>query len=525
MSRVTFLTAKEAADMIPNEARIGTCGFLLTGAAEEILIEIENRFLKTKSPQSLTLMWASGVGDGGSVRGFNHLCHEGLLKKCIGGHYGLIRKMAPLITENKIEAYNFPQGVLCQMFRNMAAKKPGVLTHVGLGTFVDPDFGGGKLNGLATENIVTKLNVDGKDYLFYKSQQIDIALLRGTESDENGNISFRKEALTLEAISVAMAAKNNGGKVFVQVEKIVKNGTIDPKDVIIPGILVDYVVILADEKNHMQTAGTQFNEDFISSRSVIDIPTKDFPLDERKIIARRAAMEIDKLDRVLNYGIGVPEGVAVILKEEGISEYFTASVEPGLIGGIALGGLNFGSALNPEAIIDEPYQFDFYDGGGIDVTFLGMAQCDLDGNLNASKFGSKVAGCGGFIDISQNAKKVVFCGTFTAGNLITKIFDGALSIIEEGSQKKFVKCVEQITFNGNYERLKDKKIIIITERAVFELKKTGLTLVEIAPGINLEKDVLANMDFIPVISEELKEMDSSLFFEKPLGLIKNFENN
>lgn len=522
MGKTKFISAKEAAALIPDGASIGTCGFLMTGAAEEILKEMGIRYLESGSPKSLTLMWASGVGDGGSVRGLNHLCHDGMIKRTIAGYYNTTKKMAPLITENRIEAYNYPQGVLCQMFRNMAAKKPGVLTHVGLGTFVDPDFGGGKINELAKEDIVRKINLDGKEYLFYKCQKIDIALLRGTEADENGNISFRKEALTLEAISVAMAARNNGGKVFVQVQKKVKSGTIDPKNVVIPGILVDYAVLIEDEKNHMQTAGTQFNEEFISSRTVVEMPIKDFPLNERKIIARRAAIEVQKSDRVLNYGIGIPERVADVLKEEGIIDNFTSSVEPGLIGGIARGGLDFGSAIAPEAIIDEPYQFDFYDGGGIDVTFLGMAQCDSEGNLNASKFGARVAGCGGFIDISQNAKKVIICGAFTAGGLKTVIQHGKLNIIAEGNEKKFVQTVEHLTFNGTYERLKNKKILIITERAVFELRSGGLTLIEVAPGIDIEKDILANMDFKPAIAADLKEMDASLFAEEPLGLIRNF---
>lgn len=519
MDRVKFTTSREAAYMIPDGARIGTCGFMLTGAAEEILFEIENRFLETKRPQGISVMWASGVGDGGSVRGLNHLCHEGLLKKVIGGHFGLIKRLIPLVVDNKIEAYNFPQGVLCQMFREMGAKKPGVLTHVGLGTFVDPDFEGGKLNEVTKDDIVQKIKVNDKDYLFYKSQEIDFAIIRGTEADENGNISLRKEALTLEALAVAIAAKNNGGKVIVQVEKKVKNGTIPPKEVTIPGILVDVVAVTEDIKNHMQTAGTQFNEDFISGRSVFYEELKELPLDERKIIARRSALEVDLSKRVLNYGIGVPEGVAAVLKEEGIQGYFTASVEPGLIGGIALGGLNFGSAIGPEAIIDEPYQFDFYDGGGIDITFLGMAQCDAEGNLNVSRFGPRIAGCGGFIDISQNAKSAVFCGTFTAGGLETKIVNGRLEILQEGKVKKFIEKIDQITFNGVYERQKGgRKITFATERAVFELRAEGLTLTEIAPGIDLQKHILEQMEFKPLVCKNLREMDSRIFYSELMGL-------
>lgn len=520
MSRIKFVSTREAADMITDKARIGTCGFLLTGAAEEILLEMENRFLETSEPKDLTIMWASGIGDGGTVRGLNHLCHKGMIKRVIGGHYGLIKRLIPMVVNNEVEAYNFPQGVLSQMFREMSAKRPGVLTHVGLGTFVDPDFGGGKINDITKEELVQKLNINNKDYLLYHSQEIDFAILRGTESDENGNISFRKEALTLEAYAVAAAARNNGGKVIVQVEKVVKNGTIPPKEVVIPGTLVDIVAVTNDITNHMQTAGTQYNEDFISNRGIFKEQVKNVPLDEKKIIARRSALQIDLTKHVLNYGIGAPEFVAGVLKEEGISDLFTASVEPGIVGGIAQGSLNFGSAIAPEAIIDEPYQFDFYDGGGIDVTFLGMAQCDAEGNLNVSKFGPRIAGCGGFIDISQNSKEVVFCGTFTAGGLKIEVKDGKLNIIQEGKVKKFITKVEQITFNGTFERESNsRKVTFVTERAVFELKKEGLTLTEIAPGVDLEKDVLGQMEFRPIVSDSLKEMDARIFNPNKMGLV------
>ncbi len=524
MSRIKFTTTREAADMIEDNSLIGTCGFLLTGAAEEVWLEMENRWKETGKPENIGVMWASGVGDGGDVRGLNHICHEGLLTKVIGGHYGLIKKMNNMVIENKVQAYNLPQGVMCQMFRDMAAGKPGTLSHVGLGTFVDPDFEGGKINDVTKEDIVQKINVNGKDFLFYNAQKLDYAIIRGTEADENGNISLRKEALTLESLAVAMAARNAGGKVIVQVEKVVKNGTIPPKDVKIPGILVDVVAVVKDMKNHMQTAGTQYNEDFISATGVFKEMKKEFPLDERKMIARRCALVITRKDNVLNYGIGVPESVAAVLKEEGVDHHFTASVEPGIVGGIAQGGKDFGSALAPQAIIDEPYQFDFYDGGGIDVTFLGMAQCDPHGNLNVSKFGTRLAGCGGFIDISQNAKTVVYCGTFTAGGLDVEAVDGRLVIHTEGKSKKFIKKVDQITFNGEYERRKGgRKIFYVTERALFQLLPEGLTLMEIAPGVDLEKDVLGQMEFTPSIAENLRTMDSSIFRSGLIGLKDRLE--
>lgn len=519
MGRVKFVSTKEAAAMIPDGARIGSVGFLMIGVPEEIWLETEKRFLETGSPKNISLLWASGPGDGRDVRGFNHLCHEGLLTKAVGGHYGLIPRMASMINNNKMQAYNFPQGVLATMFRDMAARKPGVVTHVGLGTFVDPEFGGGKLNSITTEDLVQKIELDGKPYLYYKCQEIDVAVVRGTEADENGNIGISKESLRLEGLSAAQAARNNGGIVIAQVERIVKNGTIDPRHVLIPGPLVDVVAVVSDKKNHMQTSGTDFNIEYISGAGVIKKEEKkDTPLDVRKVIGRRAAMELSDSMFVLNYGIGVPEQVAVVLKEEGLEDHFTSTVEPGIYGGTAQGGLDFGAAIAPQAVIDHPYQFDFYDGGGVDMTFLGMAECDPNGSLNVSKFGPKIAGCGGFIDISQNAKACVFCGIFTAGGLKVEISDGKLKILNEGKVKKFINKIEQITFNGEYESKKNKKIMLITERAVFEYRKEGLTLTEIAPGVELEKDVLSQMEFTPLLAEKIELMDERIFKSEPMGL-------
>lgn len=518
MSRVKFVTTKEAVNMIPDGAFIGTVGFMLTGAPEELFLEIEKSFLETGKPKDVSLMWASGPGDGGTERGINHLCHEGLLKRTVGGHYGLFPKIAKLVNENKIEAYNFPQGVLTSMFRDMAAHKPGVLTHVGLGTFIDPEHQGGKLNEITKEELVQKVEVNGEKYLLYKSQKLDIALIRGTEADEDGNIAISKEALRLENLPVAMAARNNGGLVIVQVERIVKRGTLDPKQVIVPSAMVDVVAVVQDKKNHMQTSGTDFNVDFISSSSVIEDKFVPSSLDVRKAIAKRAAMQMDSSKLVLNFGIGVPEKVAEVLKEEGLESRFISTVEPGIYGGSAQGGLNFGSAIAPQAIIDHPYQFDFYEGGGIDITFLGMAECDSNGSLNVSKFGPKIPGCGGFIDICQNAKEVVFCGTFTAGGLKVEIVDGKLEIVKEGRVKKFKNSIEHITFNGQFESQKGKKITLVTERAVFEIKPEGLTLTEIAPGVDLQKDILDQMEFKPVIAEDLKEMPSQAFKDGLMNL-------
>ncbi|MCM3125092.1 MULTISPECIES: CoA-transferase [unclassified Mesobacillus] len=517
MSSVKIISSQKAANLITDNAIVGLGGFIGVGVAEEIYIEVEKRFLESQSPRNLTLMYAAGNGDGVD-RGMNHYAHEGLVKRIIGGHMGLAPKFQPLVVNDKIEAYNLPQGVISQMFRDGAAGKPRTVTHVGLGTFVDPDIDGGKLNQATKEEIVEKVNFDGKSYLAYRTQKLDFALLKGSVSDENGNISFEKEPLTLEILSIAMNARNSGGKVIVQVEKIVKNGSIDPKLVAIPGILVDYVVVVENPANHMQTFGTQHNEDFYRSDVVHKQSDKKYPLNERKVIARRAAMLLNEDIKVLNYGIGVPEIIAHVLQEEGMNDQFTPTLEPGAIGGTAAGGLDFGCSIGPQAIIDQPYMFDYYDGGGIDAAFLGLAQCDTKGNINVSKFGPKIAGCGGFINITQNARQIAFCGTFTAGGLKVGTGKGKLEILQEGKAKKFIENVEQITFSGDVARENNKRIIYITERAVFELLPEGLTLTEIAPGINLERDILSQMNFRPLIAKDLKLMDSRIFMDEPMGL-------
>jgi propionate CoA-transferase len=520
MSSIKIISSQEAANLFTDNAVVGLGGFIGVGVAEEIYIEVEKRFLENHSPKNLTLVYAAGNGDG-IDRGMNHYAHEGLVKRIIGGHMGLAPKFQPLVVNNKIEAYNLPQGVISQMFRDGAAGKPRTITHVGLGTFVDPDVDGGKLNDATKDEIVEKVSFDGKPYLAYKTQKLDFALLKGSVADENGNISFEKEPLTLEILSIAMNARNSGGKVIVQVEKIVKNGSIDPKLVAIPGILVDYVVVVENRANHMQTFGTQHNEDFYRSDIVHKQSAAKYPLNERKVIARRAAMLLDKEIKVLNYGIGVPEIIAHVLQEEGMNDLFTPTLEPGAIGGTAAGGLDFGCSIGPEAIIDQPYMFDYYDGGGIDAAFLGLAQCDTKGNINVSKFGPKIAGCGGFINITQNARQIAFCGTFTAGGLKVETGSGKLEILQEGKAKKFIEEVEQITFSGDVARENSKKVIYITERAVFELNPEGLTLTEIAPGINLEKDILSQMNFRPLIAKDLKLMDSRIFMDEPMGLKDN----
>lgn len=510
-----IVTAEEAVRIIRDNDTVAFGGFVGIGFAEEIGSELERFYLETNHPQSLTLVFAAGQGDGDS-RGLNHLAHSGLIKRIIGGHWGLAPKLQKMALENEIEAYNLPQGVISHLYRDIAGHKPGNITRIGLGTFVDPRNGGGKLNARTTKDIVKLLQIEDEEYLLYKSFPINVAVIRGTTADMDGNITMEKEALTAESLAIAMAAKNSNGFVIAQVEQIAKRGTLNSRQVKIPGILIDCLVV-AKPENHWQTFVTPYNASFSGQIKIPMDQVAPMPLDPRKIIARRASFEL-KPNSVVNLGIGVPEGVACVANEEKILDFMTLTAEPGVIGGAPAGGLNFGAADNASALIDQPYQFDFYDGGGLDSAFLGMAEVDAEGNINVSKFGPRLAGAGGFINISQNAKKVVFMGTFTAGGLQCTIDNGVLNISKEGEFKKFVQQVEHTTFSGKYGAKSKRRILYITERCVFSLNQNGLLLEEIAPGVDLEKDILSLMDFKPEIQQPLTIMDSRIFQPEIMGL-------
>ena len=386
---------------------------------------------------------------------------------------------------------------------------------MGIGTFVDPRLSGGKINTMTKDDLVSVVELLGEEYLLYHKVPVDVAILRGTTADENGNITMEDECLIVESLAAAQAARNSGGKVIVQVKRIVPSGQLDPHAVKIPSIFVDAVVECQNPQEHMQTFATQYNPEFVGRVSEIAASAEenDVVLDAKWVIARRAALEL-RDGAILNLGIGTPEYIAKVAQQSGVLDNFSLTVEPGAVGGMPASGLDFGASCFPEAIIGQDQMFDFYDGGGVDQAFLGLGQCDAQGNVNVSRFGGKIAGCGGFINITQNAKQVYFCGTFTANGLSVDVTEQGLMITREGLEPKFVEQVEQITFSALQSHTKGKRVLYITERAVFRLIPQGLEIIEIAPGLDLQRDIVQQMAFTPVISADLKTMDVRLFSER-----------
>jgi propionate CoA-transferase len=514
--KVTALA--DAMALVRNGDTITTSGFVGIGVPDALLQGLADRFAATGAPRDLTLIFAAGQGDGAD-RGLNRLAVDGLLGRVIGGHWGLIPKVAAMATRGAIQGWNLPQGVISQMFRDIAAGRPGTLTHVGLGTFVDPRHGGGRINDRSTDDMVRLMPVDERDWLFYPAHPIHVALLRGTTADPAGNITMEREALVIDALAQAMAARNSRGVVIVQVERIAARGSLSPRDVVIPGALVDAVVVAAPEM-HRQTYATAYSPAFAGRLRVPEGSAARMALDARKVIARRAAFELP-VDGVVNLGIGMPEGVAAVAAEEGLLPHVTLTAEPGVIGGQPASGLDFGAAVNTDAVIPQNAQFDFYDGGGLDLAVLGLAEADGAGNVNVSRFGARLAGAGGFINISQNARALVFAGTFTAGRLVVAVEGGRLAVVTEGREAKFVVRVGQITFAGAQAAAAGRRVLYVTERAVFQLAPDGvLDLIEVAPGIDPDRDILPRMGFAPRVGAPAV-MDPRIFTDAPMGLARD----
>jgi len=509
-----IVEAEDAVAVIHDGDVIATSGYAGSGTPDQLLVALEKRFLESGTPRGLTLVHSTGQGDAGD-KGLNRIGHEGLIRRVIGGHFGLMPRVEKLIVEDRIEAYNFPEGVITNLYRDIGAGKPGTVTSVGIGTFVDPRFGGGKVNASTKDDLVELVNIGGKGYLFFKAFPINVALIRGTTADPDGNITTERESLTLENLALAIAAKNSGGIVLAQVERVAAEGTLDARQVRVPGVLVDCVIV-AEPENHMQTYGTQYNPAFSGELRVPLRSVRALEMSERKIIARRAALELET-NSVINVGIGMPDGIPRVANEEKIQDLITLTVDPGVMGGVPMSGLDFGVAVNYQAVIDHCSAFDFIDGGGLDGVFLGFGECDARGNVNASRFGNKVPGCGGFINLSQNSKKVVFVGTFSSGGFEAKIEAGKLRIVREGKHSKFVSAVGQITFSGVEAVRRRQPVLYVTERCVFRLAPEGLELVEVAPGVDIDRDILARMPFRP-LQRAVKSMEGSIFQPLPMGL-------
>ncbi len=506
-----FITAREAADLIPDGATVGIAGMGLSGWAEELGCAVRDRYRETGHPRGLTLKQGSAMGDW-QARGVTRLgeAGEGCVTRWSGAHVGSAFALRDLAVAGKLQCHCLPQGVIVNLWREIAAGRPGLLTKVGLGTFVDPRVEGGRMNACATDELVRLVEWEGEEYLFYPAFKPDVALLRGTTADEAGNVSFEHESILSEALAVAQAVHNRGGTVIVQVEYLTKAGTLHPKDVKIPGILVDYVVQATSREACWQAEGVYFEPAFSGQIKKPLSRIAPLPLDERKVIARRCAMELRRGD-VVNLGVGMAADVANVVAEEGYSDRIVMTTESGQIGGVPSALPNFGSAYNPEATVEHGAMFDFINGGGLDIACLGLGEADEAGNVNVSKFGPRLTGPGGFIDITQATRRLVFCGTFV-GKAAYVVGDGKIAVTAEGSIRKFLKNVGQITFAGRYV-MPGQDVLFVTERCVFRLVGGKMTVVEVAPGISLERDVLPHMGFVPQIAPDVKTMDERIFRE------------
>jgi propionate CoA-transferase len=517
MSKV--ITAQQAAELVKDGMTLGVGGFVGSGVPEELLIALKERRLASGSPGGLTLFHTAAVGDG-KTRGCNHLAQEGLIKKLYCAHIGLEPGLNKLTVENRIASYMVPQGVTSHLLRAIGGGKVGVLTHVGLKTFADPRLEGCKANDAARasgEEVVELLHVCGREQLLYKSFPINICFIKASYGDTDGNLSLSDEGTHGDQLEMAAAAHNSGGIVVAQVNKIVARGSLPAQEVKVHGFMVDYVVQGKPENNVQFFLFPEYRTECAGSRRIPVDAIAPEPLSVRKVIGRRGAFELAP-NTLVNLGIGIPDSVAGVAGEEGIADKITLSIESGILGGVPLPGVGIGGSVNPVAMYKHPDIFDVYDGGGIDLSCLGAAQIDPKGNVNVSKFAGRVVGPGGFVNISQNAKKVCFCGTFTAGKAEYEIKDGRLNIVKDADGIKFINNLEQVSFSGEFAVSSGQEVLFLTERAVLRLTPEGVMLVEIAPGVDLEKHILAKMEFKPLIADDLKTMDPRIFRDAPMGL-------
>lgn len=516
-----FITAKEAASLIRDGQTVALGGFGAYCGPDGLLNALAQSYKATAHPAGLTIVTGISTGDNSQNDiGMNRIAIPGLIDTIIAGHLANPPKIAQMVGQNEIAGYTLPLGVVVHLFRAIAGKKPGVFTQVGMGTFADPREEGCKANEKARtqgREVVSLQQVGGKDYLFYPSIPLDACLIRGTYADEDGNISMDHEALTGAELEIAAAVHNCGGTVIIQVEDIVQRGTIHPKKVRIHNKLVDYVVKAEPEFHRQGYATDAYRPELSGEQRCPTGAIEPMKMSIRKVMARRGAMELTP-GMLINLGIGIPSGIGSVANEEGIAHTMTLSLESGPIGGVPVEGVGFAGSVNPEVINSICDTFDLYDGGILDQTFLGAAEIDQKGNVNVSKFGTRCTGPGGFINISQNTPKVCFMGGFTAGKADITVVDGHLNIRVDGPGVKFVEKVQQITFSADYARQTGQEVLYITERAVFRLAEDGIELIEIAPGMDLQKDILNKMAFRPLIAEDLKLMDHRIFREEKMGL-------
>lgn len=506
--------AAQAAALVPDGATVlveGSGGGV--NEATAVLAALEERFLRAGHPRGLTVVHVSGIGDahGG---GMDRFAHPGMVRRAIGGHWGWSQGMQDLALRNEIEAYCLPQGTLSHLLREIAAGRPGAVNAVGLGTFVDPRLEGGKLNAAAVEDLVEVIELGGKEWLFTPSFPIDVAVVRGTLADTRGNLTMDGEGLLGEALAAAQAAHNSGGIVIAQARELVEWGTLDPRRVRVPGVLIDALLIDPTQRLSFATPDDPY---LTGERRAPGASVHTLPLSVRKVIARRAALELRDRD-VINLGFGMPDGVAAVLAEEGQIDRVTFTVEQGHVGGVPAGGSDFGMCVNPDASLDAGHQFDWYDGGGLDVAVLSFAQVDRAGNVNVGRFSGRIPGVGGFINISQGAKRLVFVGTFVAGRETYHVGGERPIDLPGAGLAKMVQHVEQISFSAKRAVQLGQPVTYVTERAVFQLTADGIELTELAPGIDLVRDVLDQMEFKPLVSNQLREIDERVYREEVLGM-------